>query len=252
MLQNQTNGTREGGSGAATVPGSVFLRFLTVCFCWFATAVVAQAPISDAARETAEEKPLDLGALEVLGEGISFEQEFSLRLLRQALDKPKSRRQEDRDEWVCWIERATGSRFNYLNCARNGDLWALERPFGLAGPTIPVGGYGTILRSERSVNRHKLERAISQLEGPEGVDQEFISLVLKGERPSRDIPDAAELDAFAQAWQALESLAGAGASEKEQIAAIESAGLSLGRYNHIAGLTETYASVKRAVAARVE
>lgn len=233
-------------------------RRLNACLLAGMMATVAQAqdegdggPLSEAARASAKEAPLELEDLEVVSEGFSFEQEFTLRLLRDALYKPKSFKQADRDEWVCWIDEATGSSFNYLNCARNGDIWALERPGGLNAPTVPAGGYGTILRSQRPVNRYKLEQAMASLSGPEGFDREFLSLVVAGERPPRDIPDDEELDRFAKAYEIVGRLQARGASEQRQIRAIEAQGLSLKRYNRIAELTETYQTIENDVAQRL-
>jgi len=209
------------------------------------------APLSEAARAAADEETLQLEDLEVVSEGFAFEQEFTLRLLRESLDKPRSRKQEDRDDWVCWIDEATGSHFNYLNCARNGDLWALERPNGLDAPTVPMGGYGTILRSDRPVNRSKLKRAMASLAGPEGFDREFLALVATGERPPRDIPDEEELDAFAEAYERVGRLQSRGASEERQIEAIRETGLGLTRYNRIAELTQVYQTLENSVAERL-
>ncbi len=218
-----------------------------------AAPIAAQEqPLSEQARASAEEAPLELDDLEVISEGFSFEQEFTLRLLRDALYKPKSFSQENRDDWVCWIDEATGSHFNYLNCARNGDIWALERSSGMSAPTVPAGGYGRILRSERPVNRHKLEQALASLEGPEGFDQEFLALAVTGERPPRDIPSEEELDRFAQAYTVIGRLQSRGASEQRQVSAIEAQGLSLKRYNHIAELTEVYQSIENSVAERLD
>lgn len=212
----------------------------------------AATPGTEESAGAPEAETLVLEELEVIGEGFSFEQEFTLRLLRDALYKPKSLSQKDRDEWVCWIDEATGSHFNYLNCARNGDIWANGRPDGLNAPTVPIGGYGKILRSERPVNRYKLEQAMATLEGPEGFDQEFLSMVVAGDRPPRDIPTDEELDQFAQAYTIIGRLQSRGASEARQIRAIEAQGLTLKRYNHIAGLTEVYQTIENSVAERLD
>lgn len=208
--------------------------------------------LSEEARANAEEGVLELDPIDVTGEGWSLQQETTLRLLRTALGRPKSRRQEDRDVWVCWIDEATGSSFNYLNCARNGDIWALERPFGLTGPTVPMGGYGTILRSERPVNKAKLQRVLDALNGDAEFDQEFLNRALAGEDPPRDIPDDDELAQFAEAYRNVTRLARRGASEERQIAAIREAGLSLDRYNRIASLSETYQSIENQIAQRLD
>lgn len=212
----------------------------------------AAEPLTDEARSRAEEKPLELDPIDVTAEGFSLQQEATLRLLRGALNRPKSQDQKDKDVWVCWVDEATGSHLNYLNCARNGDLWALERPFGLSGPTMPSGGYGTILRSSSPVNRYKLQQALAALEGDEEFDREFVSMVLAGKEPPRDIPDEEEKAAFARAYKAVERLNRRGASEQRQIMAIEKEGLTLARYNHIASLVETYDSIENDIAALLD
>ena len=226
-------------------------RLLVMVMLLVPCATLADEPISQEARANAEEQPLELDPIDVTGEGWSLQQETTLRMLRSALGKPKSQRQEDRDVWVCWIDEATGSNFNYLNCARNGDLWALERPFGLAGPTMPIGGYGTILRSERPVNKSKLNRVLANLNGSAEFDQEFLNMRLQGQEPPRDIPDTEEMDQFAEAYRSVSRLARRGASEDRQIRAIRAAGLSLDRYNRIATLTETYQSIENDIATRL-
>lgn len=210
------------------------------------------APVSEEILQSAEEEPLDLGSLEVTGVGLSFRQELTLRMLRSALGKSKSRKRENKDDWVCWIDRATGSSFRYLNCARNGDLWALERPFGITGPTIPDAGYGAILRTSRPVNEAKLKRVMAQLGGPEDFDDEFLALAAQGDDLPRDIPTDEELESFAAAYKAVGNLQKRGRNEQSQVKAIEANGLTLERYNHIADLTETYQSIENAIAVLLE
>lgn len=209
-------------------------------------------PLSDEERARAKESPLELEPLEVTSENWSLNQEFTLRLLRGALGHPKSHKWEDRNVWICWIEDATGSHLSYLNCARNGDLWALERPFGLNGPTVPMGGYGTILRSSHPVNRYKLQQTLASLPGDKQLDREFVNRVIAGEDAPRDIPSDAELDEFTRAYKAIEKLLKNGASEDRQIAAIKSKGLTLERYNRIAELLEVYDSLRSDVAERLK
>lgn len=212
------------------------------------------APVSAEALEAAEEEPMDLGSMEVSGVGLSFRQELTLRMLRSALGKSKSRKREHKDDWVCWIDKRTGSRFRYLSCARNGDLWALERPFGIGGPTIPDPGYGTILTTTRPVIEGKLKLIMARLGGPEDFDDEFLALSKLGQKDDlpRNIPIDEELEGFAAAYKAVSTLQEHGVSEQSQIRAIEFNGLTLERYNYIASLTETYQSIENAVAARLE
>ena len=213
-------------------------------------------PTAEEAAAAAADEPLVLDDLEIVADGLSFEQEFTLRMLRESLDKPKSQKEEDRDEWVCWVDEATGSNFNYLNCARNGDIWALQ-PSSMGGGAMAIGapmpqaGYGSIMRSSNPVNRAKLKQAMDNLNGNAEFDKEFIALSLSGERPPRDIPDEKELDQFAEAYEALGRLQRRGASEGRQIGAIEETGLTLARYNRIAELTEVYQSIENEVAERL-
>ena len=119
------------GAMASAPQVALFLALFLALTVAFPRPVMAQDdesgaedfPSAELSAAAADEDPLELGDLEIVAEGLSFEQEFTLRLLREALDKPKSQKEEDRDEWVCWVDKATGSRLNYLNCARNGDLW---------------------------------------------------------------------------------------------------------------------------------
>jgi len=215
-------------------------------------ALESKPPLTEEERARAQESPLELEPLEVTSENWSLNQEFTLRLLRGALGHPKSHNWEDRNVWICWIEDATGSHLSYLNCARNGDLWALERPFGLQGPTVPMGGYGTILRSSHPVNRYKLKQTLASLPGDKQLDREFVNRVIAGEDAPRDIPTDAELDEFTRAYQSIGELLKSGASEERQIAAIKSAGLTLERYNRIADLLEIYASLRNDVAERLK
>lgn len=216
------------------------------------TEIGTEAPASAETLAGAEEEPLALDDLEVTAEGFTLQQEIGLRVIRSAFGKSKSPRFEDRDEWVCWIDKQVGSNFNYLHCARNGDIWALQRSNGIDAPTIPAGGYGKILVSERPVNRWKLKQALASLEGSEDYDREFLQKVLSGEQPLRDPPSEEELERFARAYREVTRLSVRGTSEARQIRAIEAQGLTLARYNHIATLAEEYASVKGEIAALLD
>ncbi len=213
---------------------------------------VTNAPSAEE-LQGAEESPLELDPVSVVGTNLAFRQEVALRIVRQAYGAPRSERHEDRDKWVCWLEKPTGSSFNYLGCARNGDIWAL-RPDSLnrAGAPKRTAGYGTIMRTTRPVNRSKLEKAMAALPGSDDFDQEFLSMVMLGERPPRDIPDDDELDQFASAWREVGKLHRKGGSESSQIEAIEKEGLTLKRYNRIADLTEIYQSIENQVDERVK
>lgn len=203
--------------------------------------------------EGAEELPLELDAISVEGAGLSYSQEVALRIVRQAYNAPRSQRHEDIDNWICWVEKSTGTHFNYLNCARNGDLWSLA-PRNIGGKLvagIPIAGYGKIFRSTHPANRFKLEKAMAALPGSSDFDREFLGMVMVGEQPDRDIPDEEEIDQFAHAWVQVGKLNKAGKSEERQIAAIEKEGLTLKRFNRIAELIETYQSVENQVDERI-
>jgi hypothetical protein len=212
----------------------------------------AEAP-SPEELEGAEESPLELDPVEVVGQSLDFRQEVALRVVRQAYGSPRSERHEDRDKWVCWLEKPTGSSFKYLGCARNGDIWALRPdPQNRFGAPARTAGYGKIMRSTKPVNRAKLERALAALPGSNEFDEEFLTMVMLGEQPPRDIPDEQELDQFARSWVEVGKLLKRGKSEEMQIAAIEKQGLTLKRYNRIAELTEIYQSIENQVDERVK
>lgn len=210
------------------------------------------APLSAEQMEAADKEALELDPLEVTGEGWSFEQEVTLRLIRQAYGKPKSLRREDIDDWVCWTQKATGSHFRYLGCARNGDIWALQPDNGIGQMPTGIAGYGRIQVSTHPVNVYKLEKALASLPGDAALDEEFTLRVLNGETPSRDIPSDEELDRFIEAYRAVGRLARRGATEEQQIAAIEGNGLTLKRYNRIVDLLEEFATLKNRVGERLK
>jgi len=214
---------------------------------------LSEAP-DDVDMEGAEELPLVLDPIVVSDIGISFRQEVTMRIIRQAYNAPRSERLEDIDNWICWIIKPTGTHFGHLACARNCDLWA-NRPTS-AGGTMRAGigkaGYGKIMRTSRPTNRWKLEKAMAALPGSSDFDKEFVSMVMAGQQPPRDIPDDEELDQFAKAWVQIGKLHKAGMSDDEQVVAIEDEGLSLKRYNRIAELVETYQSVENQVDERIK
>jgi len=220
------------------------------------TALAQDPPVSQEEIEGAETDTIELDKIEVVS-GISVQEETALRIIRHALDQPRSRKRKDFDKWVCWLNKPVGTHLNHLHCARNGDLWALKpgreggRISGADLNPAPIGDYGRLMVSSRPVNRSKLNRILGQLNGPEGFDEEFVSLVLKGTHPPRDVPSDEEMDQFAQAWQAVGELELQDATEIQQIEAIRSEGLSLERYNRIATLVEEHPSINKAVATRV-
>lgn len=233
-----------------------FLMLASLC-AW------GQPPLSQEEVGQAEADLLDLGRLEVVGQGFSFEQELQLRLVRQALKTPRSEKPEDIDAWVCWYDRPTGTRRKHLYCGRNGDLWALRpstngAPGDGSGLTQLVNGpvkhaskkYGTLWVSRFGVYHKRFEETLARLPGSDEFDKEFIALASMGRRPPRGIPDADELDRFTAAYVQLEALGAAGAPESAQLGAIEAEGLTLVRYNQIVDLISTYQSLMNEVAFR--
>lgn len=207
--------------------------------------------VGDEVEALAEtEEALELDPLRFYGVGLSFEQEYFLRMLRNAMSKRKSHKEEDRDVFVCWMERATKAHFRYLKCGRNGDWWA-NLPFGvIKPPTLP--GYGTILRSQYPVIEGRLKIIFRQLAGPEDLDEEFIAMAMQGRKPPRDIPTEEELASFVEAYKVVSILQESDGSEQSQLSVIESRGLTLDRYNRIAELTQTYRTIGSEVVALME
>jgi hypothetical protein len=48
-------------------------------------------------------------------ERISVRQEAGLRLVRQAMNRPRSNRRQDIDELICWLESPAGSRLKEIS-----------------------------------------------------------------------------------------------------------------------------------------
>ncbi len=213
-------------------------------------SVAAIEPPTEEELAGAEEAPLEFGEIVVTGSQFTFEQEVAFRLVRYAMNTPRSDKREDRDKWVCWIDRGVGSRLRHLSCARNGDLWAL-RPDPDGSTLMPRGaaGYGTIMRSTRPVNRAKFKKMLAAMAGNDEFDREFVAMARAGRKPPRDIPSADELDRFALAYQAVGDLADADDNTLED--AIRNKGLTLSRYNRIVDLLRTYQSIENEVAIRL-
>lgn len=234
----------------------IILLFLLVSF----SASAAKAPSAED-LENAEivplddELPLELDPVSVVGMGFSLKQEAALRMVRQALARHKSTKREDKDVMVCWFDRSVGSHRTYLFCARNGDIWAL-RPDSMFGSLISapawMPGYGKIMQSRSATNKHKLNKIFANLPGSADLDNEFVAMTLAGESPPRDIPSDEALDDFARAYHAVDVLHRSGASDDDQIAAIEAEGLTLKSYNRLIDLMEHYQSLKKQVAERLE
>ncbi len=207
--------------------------------------------------EDEENSPFELDPIAVTRGDLSFDEELTLRIVRQAFKEVPSNKQKDRDKLLCWIEKPVGSRLSKLGCARNGDVWAL-RPDKLSGGNIlqtakhAAVGYGEIMVASRPMGRVKLKRILAALPGTDAFDKEFIELAVKGVKPPRDIPSEEEMKKFAKAWLEVKRLHQQRKPEDVQIAAINAENLTLKRYNQIAELTETYQSIKKDIASRVK
>lgn len=241
-------------SARVTTPAYPFLSGLLCLFVVFA--------IEAGSADEPEEAPtdvLELDPVSVVGPDFSIRQEAVLRTIRKAIDTPKSGLEKDRDTLVCWLEAEIGSRIKYLNCARNGDIWA-NRPTSTAyadlfsGRTIQSfgkAGYGTIMRSSKPVNKPELRQIMSGLSDSEYFDQEFTAMVDAGESPPRDVPGETELKQFAKIWIEVEKLNKRSKSEKLQIEVMQTGGFTLKRYNRIAELIDTFPSIQAQTAKHI-
>lgn len=233
------------------------LRHLALLIALSAPSLAAAASSGDEAApegvDEAEVDVLDLGEVVAMGQGMSFEQELTLRMVRQGLETPRSTRDADKDVMVCWFEEPVGTHHKHLACARNGDLWALRPDAGRGLLARPFGdaGYGTIWRTTRPVRRGEILRILDSMPGSSEFDQEFLALAMMGERPPRDIPDDEELDRFTAAYRAVTALDAEAAGDDALEAAITDQGLTLERYNRIIDLLDRYQSLMNQVAIRL-
>jgi hypothetical protein len=218
---------------------------------WPADEVLEQAEKTNI--EIADER-IELDSFTVVGMQFTLEEEAGLRLIRQALETPRSRKRKDKDVWTCRFRSPLHTHFKHLECAKNGDLMALS-----PNPTYPTYDkdkplnqqYGTIMVSERPVNEAKFRNMLEQMPGSADLDREFVSLVLAGMQPPRAFPTDEELDDFAAAYQAVNELDRSGAGDDELITAITEQNLTADRYNSLVELVETYQSIENEVAFRL-
>lgn len=201
-----------------------------------------------------EEEPYLLDTLIVTAEQFTYEQEVALRLVRRALDTPRSRKRKDKDEWVCRFRAPVGRHRKHIECARNGDLMAVS-----FNPTYPTydknrskeDQFGKIWVTQQAVLEKPFREMLARMPGSADFDREFISMALAGQQAPRDIPTGEELDDFAAAYAAVTRLQDEGASEEAQLAAIAEGGFTLERYNRIVDLVEIYQSIENDVAQRL-
>jgi hypothetical protein len=164
------------------------------------------------------------------------------------MNEPRSSKKEDKDKLLCWLETPVGTHFRHVTCGRNGDLDAL-RTGGKDGQIGGDAGYGRhkIWRSLKSDNETGIRNIIAGMPETNYFDQDFIRIASSGGQPPRDVPEVDELRDFSKAWIEVGELMEAGEPEEEVVFAIESAGLTLKRYNRLVELTQTYPSVREKV-----
>ncbi|MEM1411416.1 MAG: hypothetical protein AAGH19_03580 [Pseudomonadota bacterium] len=185
---------------------------------------------------------IDLGILEVSQDRWTYEQEIVMRMIRKVYDKPRNNDPAYRDDWLCWIEKRALTSFGYLYCARNGDIEARSPSSALAG--TPMGGYGTFLVSSDTVNRAKFERQLASFRGGEAFNDEFLELVMAGERPPRRVPRDRELETFAEIQTALQDLGEKDLSSLQKNELIKSYGMEPSRYYQVREHLNTYLSIR--------
>jgi len=216
-------------------------------FCCFAVLAAEK-------QEPVEEAPIELERILVaMQTGLTYEQEVTLRIIRQGYKKKRSAREKDRDVWVCWFDR--GSKF--LRCGRNGDMWA-HRSRYLSKNRPPSDeairdkdGYGGVLVTTFPADRRWLEQTLAELPGSDAFDVEFIAMVVAGQRPPLEIPGNKEMDRFTSIWKKVGNLEQHVDPEDPRLSVIDDAEFSVIRYQHISELIETYQSIKAEIDERV-
>jgi hypothetical protein len=211
---------------------------------------IEKPPEADGDGETAasQEDVLELDRMAVQGQMLTLPKETRLRFVRQALNEPRSKKKEDRDKMLCWLETPVGTHFSHVTCGRNGDLEAL-RNGGKDGQIGGAAGYGRnkIWRSLQADNEATVRNILNDLPQNSYFDNEFAIIASNGGEPPRDVPEEDELHQFVRAWMKVQDLTAQGKPEEEVIAAIKAEGLTLKRYNRIVALTGSYQSIKAKV-----
>ena len=225
-------------------------KFLPICllFLSFTSFAIEKPAEAEGASTANDEDVLELDRISVQGQMLTLQKETRLRIVRQALNEPRSDKKEDRDKMLCWLETPVGTHFKHVTCARNGDLEAL-RNGGKDGQLGGAAGYGRnkFWRSIQADNEATLRSIMDDLPKNNYFDQEFSIIASNGGEPPRDVPEEQELHRFARAWMQVQELVTEGKPEAEVIAAIEAEELSLKRYNRIVALTSSYQSIKAKV-----
>jgi hypothetical protein len=217
---------------------------LTLSFSVFAIEVPPEAREGDQS-EISRDDVLELDPMSVQGERLSLQKETRLRIVRQALNEPRSNKKEDRDKMLCWLETPVGTHFSHVTCARNGDLEAL-RNGGKDGQIGGAAGYGRkyFWRSIQADNEATLRKIMNDMPDNDYFDHEFAVIASNGGTPPRDVPEEEELKRFVNAYLQVQQMTAQGRPEAEVVSAIEAEGLTLKRYNRVVDLTTSYQSIK--------
>jgi hypothetical protein len=218
-------------------------------FTAFAIEKPPEAEVESGGESTVnDEDVLELDRMSVSGQRISLQKETRLRIVRQGLNEERSRKPEDKDKMLCWLEAPVGTHFKHVTCARNGDLDAL-RTGGKMGQIGGDAGYGRkfFWRSIQADNNATIKSIMADLPEDSYFDKDFAAIASSGGKPPRDVPQEEELHSFAKAWIKVESLTSQGKPEEDVVAAIEAQGFTLKRYNRVVELTGTYQSIRAKV-----
>ena len=226
---------------------ALILLLLFYCLNAFAIEKPPEAEGNETSA-TVDEDVLELDKLTVTGERLNLKQETRLRIIRHALNEPRSSKKEDRDKMLCWLETPVGTHFRHVTCARNGDLDAL-RLGGKDGSIGGSAGYGRhkFWRSLQADNEATINDILADLPDSSYFDEDFYTIASSGGQPPRDIPELEELGRFSKAWIMVEKSATTGRHEDEVVAAIQAQGLTLKRYNRLVELTQRYSSIRAKV-----
>ena len=224
----------------------LLLGCLLVCsFNGFAIEKPPEAELVEESIVANDDDVLELDRLTVTGERLSLKRETRLRVVRHAMNEPRSSKEEDKDKLLCWLEAPVGTRFKHVTCARNGDLDAL-RLGGKDGQLGGSAGYGRhkIWRSLQADNEATIRNILADLPDNSYFDQDFALIASSGGQPPRDVPEVEELNQFAKAWIKVETLTSQAKPEADVIDAITSEGLTLKRYNRLVELTQSYQTIR--------
>ena len=219
---------------------------LLLSFAVFAIEKPPEAEDGEGDQATyANEDVLELDKMSVQGERLTLKKETRLRIVRQAMNEPRSNKKEDRDKMLCWLETPVGTHFSHVTCARNGDLEAL-RNGGKDGQIGGAAGYGRnyYWRSLQAENESSLRNVMDGMPNNGYFDQEFAVIASNGGTPPRDVPEEEELHRFVNAYLQVQNLTAEGKPEEEVVSAIEAEGLTLKRYNRVVELVGSYQSIK--------